>query len=698
MLSDKKLLDQFYDHYSATKSGLKGQWKHIKECRSFYSGDYMNYKGDVFIGRGASRQVKEVSFNRVKPYVNSMVGFMAQMRRKPDYQAVIDNRQDQVAYTEYLNGFSDYVRENCHAAQHETRQDKDLIIGGVGVTDTAITLKAGNPTRLPSGEIIEERVDPCECGWDPSAVHPNLLDARWVYRVRDYYPEEAEELFDAEGDDFETSSQDDDSLDYEFNPYGGIQDKIAYEWADNKKKRVRVYFYQWVEVEKFYRIENPLYNLSSPQEAQELMVAFSTIESEDGIFRFNPEAEMLCISKQNYADVREIFKLFNLEYNPIADKRSVYYTAVISGQRVFTKYRSVSQEGFSLKFKTGDYDDVNRIWTGIVASMREPQRYYNKSLTEFMLIIASNARGGVMYEDDAVDNVAEFEASWARFNSATRVNSGALSGGKVQPKAQPQLNTGYEAILQTSNENFGLVTGIDESFFGVVASGNETAMLQRQRIKQAMTTMACYFDSADLYMKEQARLMLSFMRLLAESSRGEMFKVFDPDGNMLFERISPDFLVDEYQVSVGEMPETPTQKEYYTQTLIQMAQSMQAIGDPRYTQMYAAAVKYMPIPERDKKSIIDVLLGEQQISQEQMQQMMKPLQDQLQQLQSQQMQVQMARQLAEIDKTKAQTQETIEKTSKTRVEIEETMEDVESKSIENDILAAKNYNDVNVTI
>lgn len=697
MLNDKDLIEQFQDHLAASKSGCKAQWKHIKDCRGFYSGDYMNYQTEWAWGRGSSRRVKEVSFNRVKPYVNSMVGFMAQMRRNPDYQAVIDDKEDQTAYTEYLNGFSDYVRENTHAKHHETRQDKDLLIGGIGVTDTAITTKMGQPTRLPHGEIIEERVDPLECGYDPSSVSANLLDSKWVYRAKDYYVEEAEELFNAEEDDFDVANQDD-AMVYEFDPYGGIQDKIGYDWVDYKKKKVRVYFYQWYEVERFYRIENPLLKVSDPQIFNSLYQALSAIENEEDIFRFNPDDEILIVSKQNRKQVKDILEFFDIPFDAITDKRAVYYTAIISGTKVFQKYKSISQEGFTLKFKTGDYDDINKIWTGIVASMRDPQRYYNKSLTELMLIIANNARGGVIYEEDAVDNVAEFEASWARFNAATRVNSGALSGGKVQPKAQPHMNTGYEGILEVSGQNFGLVTGIDESFFGVISGGNETAMLQRQRIKQAMTTMACYFDAADLYLKEQARLMLSFMRLLAENSRGQMFRVFDPDGNVVFEQINSEFFVDEYMVSVGELPETPVQKEYYTQTLIGMAQSMQTIGDPRYVQMYAAAVKYMPIPERDKRNIIEILLGEQQMSQEQVQQIIEPLQQQIEMLQGQDAQILRARQVAETEKTVAQTQETMQKTAKTRVEIDETLEDVEKKSIENDIMASRDYSEVNVNI
>ena len=67
---------------------------------------------------------------------------------------------------------------------------------------------------------------------------------------------------------------------------------------------------------------------------------------------------------------------------------------------------------------------------------------------------------------------------------------------------------------------------------------------------------------------------------------------------------------------------------------------MQAIGDPKYTQMYAAAIAQMPFGEREKNKIIDILSGEQQYSEQQLQQILAPLQQQLEAMQSNQAQLQ----------------------------------------------------------
>lgn len=695
MKSKKEIAEQFQKHYGISKHGLKNQYRHIEECRAFYVGDYMNYRDTLQYGRGSSRRTKEVSFNRVKPYVNAIVGFFIQNRKKPDYQAVEKDSEQQRAFSDYLNGQSEYIRENTNADQHETKQEKDLVIGGVGVTDTVITLNAGAATRDPYGEIIVSRVDPLEVGWDPAAVEDNLLDSRWVYRCKEYDVDEAEELFDADEDEFEFSNRSDDITNYQFNPYGGIQDKIGYEWADPQRRMVRVYFYQWYEIEAFYRIENPLLQIPDPELQFMLAEALSSVPNnqEDELFVFDPMAEVLTITKDKRAQVRDIFRAFGLPFAPVNHKRKVFYTAVLSGDKVFSAFKSVSQQGFSLKFKTGDRDDINKIWTGVVASMREPQRYYNKALTELMLIIANNSRGGVMYEEDAIDNVQEFEAQWAKYNAAIKVNAGALSGGKIQPKATPQLNTGYENILAVSGENLSSVTGIDESIFGVTGGGNETALLHRQRIKQAATVLASYVDAIELYTKEQARLMLSFMRLLNESSRGRQFPIRGDNGEQIFEQFSPDFFADEYEIKIGEAPETEMQREYFTQTLIEMGTGMQATGDPLYKKMYALALKYMPFPERDKNEIV-AALSEERIDPAMVQQM----QAQIQAMQSAQAQIEQARAAADIAEKNARVQEILAKAQKTQFETAEVQEDTAQKALENDLLAAVGPQSVNVTI
>jgi hypothetical protein len=680
MKSKKEILKQFQEHHRISRGGLKAQYRHIDECQAFYAGDYMNYRDSIMVGRGSSARLQEVSFNRVKPTVNAIVGFMAQMRRKPDYQAREQDSQEQQMRSDYINALSDYVRANANANQHETRQNLDLIVGGVGVTDSMITLKDGSATRDPNGEIIEERVDPRQTGWDPACDSPNLLGSRWVYRVKQYDAKEAEELFGGAAEEYEGADQSDDTSNYQYNPFGGIQDKIGYEWADSQRHMVRVYFYQWYDIEAFYRIENPL--LKKYDATLEMALRSIVPDDEDEMFRFDPDASLLVITKENRAQVREIFEMFEIPFDPMTSKRKVYYTAIISGERVFDVFKSVSQQGYSLQFKTGDRDEANHIWTGIVASMRDPQRYYNKSLTEMMLIIANNSRGGVMYEKGAIDNVRKFEAQYARYDAAVEVNVGALTEGKIQPKATPAMQSGYENILAISDSSLSQVTGIDESFFGAIAGGNETAMLQRQRIKQATVTLAPYIDAEDLYIKEQARLMLSYMRLLAAASDGAFFSMEGEDGQPMQEVLTPDFFSDEYDIVVGEAPETPVQKEFMFNHLSTAALAMLQIGDARWSRLYSQAIDQLPIANRDKAKIKETI-AEQGVDPRAFQQM----QQDLQKAQSQIAQIGMAKEIAGIQKTRAETAKVAAEIPRTEADTRDKNAAARMKTLENALIS-----------
>jgi hypothetical protein len=372
---------------------------------------------------------------------------------------------------------------------------------------------------------------------------------------------------------------------------------------------------------------------------------------EDETFAFDPTAETLTITKDLRKQVKEIFEAFDLSFKPVAESRKVFFTAVISGDKVLQKFKSVSQQGYSLQFKVGDKDERNNIYTGLVSSMKQPQRYYNKSLTEFMLIIASNSKGGVIAEKGAIGNIQEFEAKWARHNSVVEVNDIT----KIMPKAAPQMNTGYEAVMMASSEAFQKVTGINETFFGVSSSPNETAILQRQRIKQATTLLAPYVDTVVFYTKRQARLLLSFMRMLMESDEGSLFNTKDDDGNIIFESVSKKYLADdesvskkyladEYSIIISEAPETDAQKDYYANTLIQLGQSKQATGDiAGADRIFSVAIKQLPLLEKDKQEVIKALEGEgldpekqqMQMTIEQGKQIMETMQKQLEDMKNQ---------------------------------------------------------------
>jgi hypothetical protein len=687
MKSDFQIVQQFKKHRQISERGLTKQYENTKECEAFYAGDFMSYRDQVQFADPMGRKKKAmVQFNKVKPYVNAVKGFMAQNRRRSKYIARVEAEPLRNLYSKYTNALADYVRENANADQVETQQDGDMLICGYGAVETNLTYGEGYASRDPNGEVLMMRLDPHCVGWDPHAAQPNLLDKRWVFYGQDYVLDEALSLFDkSEPDDFE-SSKDDSNAGFSFNPAGGTYDKIkeGLDWSDEEAQLVKVYFYQWYEIETFYRAQNPIFTLTNPEAVQLAMMTLESIaaEQEDsGLFEFNPRAEILTFDSEIKKKLIESFGEF---IKPYDFKKKVFYTAVLSGEKVFTKFQNVCQQGYTIKFKTGDYDAKNKIWMGMVNSMKDPVLYYNKALTELMFVIGANSKGGVLVERGAVDDISEFEQKYAKTDSVIEVNEGALSGGKVQPKKSPFTPTGYEDVIQLSDASISDVNGIDKSFLGSSENRQETAMLQRQRIKQVTSSLACYFDAITLYQKEHARLLIDLMRVYVENNDGSLFRIVGEDGKEEFLKIAADKFVNEYDVSIQEAPQTVDEKQEFANTLVTMADKLIATGDQSAKQIYAVALKYLPIDTEDKQKLTEILVPQNQVDPAYVQQ----LEQQLQELNSEMNKVQLDALKSSIRLNSAKVDETMAKVQKTAAETVKVMEEAEQKGVENKILGS----------
>lgn len=697
MKSPKEIAKQFKKHKEITQSRLNKQYSNTKKCQSFYAGDFMSYQDKVdFTNVRGEKQKALVKFNKVKPYVNAVKGFMAQNRRKPKYEARIQNDKLQELFTGYANAILGYARDNANADQVETQQDGDMLINGYGCVETALTYGEGYVSSEADGEYIKGNLDPLAVGWDPFAKQTNLLDRRWDYYAREYNLEDAKKLFSrANPEDFESSDTDTENADYEYFPYGGNYDKIApLEWTNAEENMVKVYFYQWYDIEPYYKAANPLYEIEDQQTLQAVDIFLQMLANDTDDEGFNPRAEVLCFGKDVKAELEEYFG--DLLGEVFEFKRKVFYEAIVSGESVFDAYKSISQQGFRRQFKTGDYDSANGIWTGMVNSMMEPVLYYNKALTELMFTIASNSKGGVFYETSAVTDIEEFEANYAKTDGAIEVEDGALSGGKIQEKARAQLPTGLEQIIGMSDQAVTDVNGFDVTFMGSREFANDTASFQRQRIRQAMSLLACYFDSAALYQKIDARVSLDLLRVFVENNENMAIRVIGEEGQAMFLQLQTKQLSAEYDVVVSEAPMTVQDKQEQATIFISIADKLAATGDIATAKViYAKAIELMPLDFAMRESLKEVLAPEQQPVDPAY---VKQLEGIVQQLQDEGRQASLRKTLAGAELDIARAEETKAKTDETRAKTTNELEDAKNKALENDIIRTGGYSEAKVSI
>jgi len=706
MKSTKEIAKQFKKHKTQSQARLRKQYGNTKKCQAFYAGDFMSYQDNIDTpnGRGNKNNKVLVKFNKVKPYVNAVKGFMAQNRRRPKYEARLENDKLQELFSGYANAINGYCRDNADADQVETQQDGDLLTNGYGAVETALTYGEGYASSEADGEILMGRLDPLAVGWDPHAKATNLLDARWVYYSKEYELETAKMLFsNTDAEDYEAAGGEREDDGYEYFPYGGNYDKIApLEYTNEEENTVKVYFYQWYEIEPFYKALNPLYEIDDQQTMQAVDAFLQMLqkEYEDVDDSFDPRDKILVFGKEIKAELEEYFDDMLGELFPFNKK--VYYTAVVSGESVFTAYRSISQQGYTIQFKTGDYDASNGIWMGMVNSMMEPALYYNKALSELMFTIAANSKGGVIAERSAIDDIREFERTYNKTDGITYVEDGALQSGAVQEKARAQLPTGLNDIVNLSDAAITAVNGFDATFMGSREFANDTAAFQKQRIRQATSLLACYFDAASLYQKRQARIMLGLMRVFVENNEGMSVRIIGEEGQAMFLELATKQLSAEYDVVIGEAPLTVQDKQEQADILIAMGDKV-AMTDPGAAKViYAVAIDIMPLELAMKEKIRKKLVPEDQPVDPQY---VKQLEQTVQQLQDEGRKAQLQKTMAGAQLDIARAEETRAKAAtqgaerdKKVAEVTETLESARNQALENDIVRTGSYNEANVNI
>lgn len=616
MLSNSALLDQFKKHRQRDSADLAAQHAEARENHEFVAGDSMYYTASV-MDKG---QRKAVVFNKIAPYLDAVLGTMIQMRRKPNYEARLEDVEAQRMYSKVSNNLSDYCRDKANLDFLETLQDREMLICGYGALDTNVGYE-----QDPDGQVVGEVLRYDDVYWDSMAKEPNLLDARWVRRRKAFtrediiakYGEDKLPQFESYGDNSNTQKQ--------WNPFGGEYTATAFGDDDKHNELYQIHYYQWWELKPYYRAKNPAKDIEDPiiqQQFIDIMLRMSSLRREysdkdeaEDLFTFSATDDYLSMTPEQHQDVLKLCEEFGLTLKAVKQHKRCYYTALITGEVVLDKFKSQDQNGFTIKFKTAKYDPVNRLWYGMVRALKNPQEYANKALTEMLLVIAKNSKGGVMYEQDAVSDPRRFEQQYAKTDAAIMVNSGAISGNKIAPKAQAALPTGYENIHAIADASMSDVSGISKEYLGTATNKQVSALLESQRINQVLSTLAIYFDAISLYQIEHARLMLTYFRILTENNEQRLIRIVGEDGATQYMRIHSDFMKQEYDVVISEVPTTPGQKAQTTEIIINMADKLMAVGQ----NIYPMVVDYLPIPQEDKAKLVKALTPDERTLQAQAQ-------------------------------------------------------------------------------
>ncbi len=449
-------------------------YKEAEECFGFVAG--RSVKGDGQWPGDSWDQMTDsgrqpVEFNRCGPIIDSICGL--EVNNRQEIKA-LPRTQGDVEVDERLSSLIEWARDETQAEDEESEMFRNAVICGRGFTETRIDFD-----EEVTGKIIVDSLDPMECGVDPASKKANFVDARFFWRYRDIDTDEAAAMFEgvmAPALDASWASTIDLTdggegykTDYPEETRAGLRD-------GKPLKTVRVVQIQWWD-----RV--PQMMVAAPDSSETETMSIEAWEQ---------------VSEEALANGYTAQKV---------DTRR-YRQAFLGRQSVLD---STDLKGFTIRATTGRLDRNKGYHYGVVRPMRDPQMLANKTLSQVLHILNTNAKGGLIMEKGVFANPRDAEKNWSDPSKTIIVNQGGLD--KIKDRTAPSLPPTLVQMQEFSISSIRDVTGVSVEMLGL-ADREQAASLEYQRRQSAMTILASLFDSLRRYRKSQGRTMLEQLRML----------------------------------------------------------------------------------------------------------------------------------------------------------------------------------------
>lgn len=557
-MEDRDKVDWILDSLRSSKPTYQTWRKEADDADKMYVG-WQWEDSAVADLESANRPV--ITFNRIMPIINVILGAANQNRQEVRFIPRHPEVDVQGALSDLATEAVRWAVESRNGDDEREHAFKDCLVRGMGWMEVRLDYE-----KNADGEVALECWDGMEARWDHTARKQNLEDARWLARKKwmhrkDVYNNWPDKKKDLLGLQFAA----DDSEDYP--DFVEVVSPIAYRPENATplpgkppKGYLPVVQFQYYELEDFYRVAN----------------------EED------PDGDLLEFDKEQFSTLRKrLLRVGKKIPTYVKQQRRVYYQAFLCGDVLLEDEKLPVQDGFTLRCMTGFWDPKDKVWFGLVRPMTDPQRWANKWLSQGLNIINANAKGGLIVEEDAVVNPRQFEEEWSDPTKISFVKPNALKEGKVVEKQQRDFPSAIAELLKYAISAIRDTTGVNTELLGQ-SEGNEPGVAMRHRQAQGMTILAALFAALTRFRKEEAKIVLAFIRdYIAD---GRLIRI-GGEYNAQSIPLLRDPLTIDYDVIVDESPRNPNVKMEVWSTMSQIAPALFKFGlfDP-------SLLDYSPLP------------------------------------------------------------------------------------------------------
>ena len=540
--------------FAQLKEWALSDWKAQRNFREEAENDFNFINGhqwtDEEIAQLNEKQRAPIVFNRTAAVIASVAGSEINNRTEVRF---IPREIGDVKPNEVLTAGAEWFRDQANAEDEESQSFYDLLVCGLGWTETKLDFD-----KDPEGHPEVQRVSPLEMFWDCHAHRRGLSDASRAGRVHTLSIADAKDMFPGHT----VTDIDADWIDKKDEPateWNAAGDEYNDESTgeDDNKQTVSVVQIQWRERERSVEYIDP----QTGQKAE------------------MPQDKFNAISKRIPLNV------------PNRTLNKLVWRQAFLGRDDILKKNQPDPHRSTFTAMTGQWDMKDKRFYGLLRMMKDPQKFANKWLSQTLHIINTNAKGGVMYETDAVPDPRQFEEDWAASDAAQPVNPGALANGRIQEKPKADMPASLMSLTEFAISSIRDVSGVSLELMGM-REANQPGVLEYQRRQSAMTTLAGYFDSLRFYRKRQGETLLHFLREHIAPT-GRLVRIVKED-QAQYIPLAVDGDTRAYDVIVDDAPSAPNEKDKAWEVLQQLMPVLQNAG--LGMEDWADILEYSPLP------------------------------------------------------------------------------------------------------
>jgi hypothetical protein len=453
------------------------EWSDYRERARLSNKFYFGQQWDVTTEQKLKSEGKPaLIFNKIKPIVRTLSGYMRQNRRDLKVIARRGGVQSIASiYTELIK----YVYDISYADWYNAMAFTDGIIGGKGW----ISIDKDYSRDPVTGDLLIMREDPFLILEDPFSQRYDLSDARFIFRSRWLDKNQLELMFPKVKDmavEIGQSASDSVSQSVESKDYDEAEKKSSLEIAKNRYLTKECWYKSYTR--KKFLISKGLETIDISSESAEAI-------------------QMLLIDRPDLRMVERVTPVLRLAIvlgNTILYEKEDPYNGMI----YFPVVRFANELFCTEKnFVRGEVEDI-------ISAQEE----HNKRKSQTLHILNSNANSGYIVEEQAMDpeQLRKLESMGSRPGVVVKVKEGKLaSQQRIMP---PQLSEGHVALANIADNDMKAISGVNADLLGSDRTDANSGIAMEMRRRQGLINLEPVFDNNDFTQRILGDTLLEIIR------------------------------------------------------------------------------------------------------------------------------------------------------------------------------------------